>query len=238
MNPQHLQKDFLPKELVLRLVRDIPRENYAEKISLLNKYINEVKDTTDPDVLTVRANNEMGFIYWDAGQYEPAVRHYEKVLEVLAPPDYPFLYFHVSCMLIRCCRLIKQFELSMKWAENTLDKLDHTDSGFEKLNVLGEYADLLTGSGTPFNTKHLPVIDSIIRDLEFPETPADDPVQRINLLRALNKKWNRKLGSMHLADPEKKEELIAALKDYAASCEIGWYKKYAEKRLHEMVNAG
>jgi tetratricopeptide (TPR) repeat protein len=237
MNSKELQKDFLPKEIVLKLMLDIPRGNYAEKLALLDNYIDQVKDSFEPDILLVKSNNEKGLIYWDAKKYDLAIRHYEKVLEILGPSDYPFLYFHITYLLITCYRLTKQFGPSMQWAETALNNLDCTNSSFDKLITLTAYADLLAEAGLPFNERNTALIDIVIQELEFPSIPVVEPIERIKIISQEHKRWNQQLSKLHLIPRENKAEIIAALKDYVASCEIGWYKKYAAQRLKRIENA-
>ncbi|PIQ19789.1 MAG: hypothetical protein COW65_18735 [Cytophagales bacterium CG18_big_fil_WC_8_21_14_2_50_42_9] len=238
MNLIELQKDFLPKEIVLKLIRDVPKENYSEKLEILDNYINQVKDSFDADILLIKSNQEKGFIYWDAGKFDLAIKHYENVLEILAPADSPFIYFHIACMLITCYRLIEQFGSSMEWAETALGNLNSTDSSFyNKLSILTAYTDLLNETGTPFREKYTAIIDDLVQELEFPPVPVVEPIQKIKIISQEHKKWNQQLMQVHLIGMENKEKLITALKVYVASCEIGWYKKYAEQTLIRIENA-
>lgn len=238
MKSEELQKSFLPKEIVLKLALDIPRENYTEKIEILDHYINQVKDSFDPDILLIKSNQEKGFIYWDAEKYDLAIKQYEKVLEILGPSHYPFLYFHITYMLILCYRLLKQFGPSMQWAETALNNLTCTESSFsDKLSTLTAYMDLLNDAGRPFNEKYTPIIDNVIHEMEFPPVSAVDPLERIKITSHEHKKWNQRLSKVQLSGIENKEELITALKDYIASCDIGWYKKYAARKLQKIENA-
>ncbi|MCF0059093.1 hypothetical protein [Dyadobacter sp. CY356] len=235
MKLEELQKSFLPKEIFLKLVRDIPRENYAEKLELLDDYINQVKDFFDPDILFVRSNNEIGFIYWEAEKYDLAIIHYEKVLEILGPADYPFLYFNITYILIVCYRSLKQFSPSMQWADIAINNLTCTESTFsDKLSTLSAYMDLLNDAGRPFNEKYTPIIDNVIQEMEFPPVSVVDPLERIKIISQEHKKWNQRLMKVSLMSTENKEENITALKDYIATCEIGWYKKYAARKLQEI----
>lgn len=40
MNLKELKKDFLPKEIALKLMLDVPRENYGEKLTILDNLEN------------------------------------------------------------------------------------------------------------------------------------------------------------------------------------------------------
>lgn len=238
MNLGELKKDFLPKEIILKLMLDIPRENYSEKLEILDNYINQVKDSFEQDILLIKSNNQKGFIYWEAEKYNLAIKHYEKVLEILGPSDYPFLYFHIAYMLITCYRLTKQFGPSMQWAETALNNLNCTDSSFgDKLGILTAYTELLEEAGRPFNEKYTEIIDNVIQELEFPPVSAVEPIKRIKKISQEHKKWNQQLMKVDLISRENKGELTTALKDYVASCEIGWYKKYAAQRLKRIENA-
>ena len=238
MNLEELKKDFLPKEIVLKLMLDVPRENYAEKLEILDNYINQVKDSFEPDILLIRSNNQIGFIYWEAEKYDLAIKHYEKVLEILSASDYPFLYFHIAYMLITCYRLTKQFGPSMQWAETALNNLNDTDSSFYgKLGILTAYIEVLHEADMPFNEKYAAIIDNVIVQMEFPPISTDEPIERIKIINQEHKKWNQRLMKADVIGKENKGELITALKDYVASCDIGWYKKYAAQRLEKIENA-
>lgn len=217
---------------------DVPRENYAEKLEILDDYINHVKNSFEPNILLVKSNQEKGFIYWEAEKYDSAIKHYEKVLEVLGPSDYPFLYFHIASVLITCYRLTKQFGPSMQWAETALNNLNYTDSSFyDKLGILTAYTELLHEADMPFNEKYTAIIDNVILQMEFPPVSADEPIERIKIINQEHKKWNQRLMKVDVIGKENKGELITALKDYVASCDIGWYKKYAAQKLEKTENA-
>lgn len=215
---------------------DIPRENYAEKLEILDNYIDQVKDSFEPDILLINSNQEKGMIYWDAEKYDLAIPHYEKVMEVLGSLD--LSYYHVAYMLITCNRLNKQWGPSLKWATSTLDNLNNTHSSFyNKLSILNAYSDLLQETGMAFDEKYTPLIDKVILEMGFPPVPAIAPIERIKIIEQEHKNWNHRLMKVDQISKANKKEIIIALKDYISSCDIGWYKNYAAKRLERIENA-
>lgn len=225
-----LQRDFLPKEIVLQLYRDIARDDYSTKISVVSNYANTLTDTWDCTILNLRLNNEIAFFFWDAEEYPMAIQHYLKVVEVLKPEDYPSLYFFIIGQLIRCNRHILNFSESLKWADLAFSQINHTHSSFEKLNILKEYVDLLEDSKEAFSIKYIPVITTVIEDLGFPEV-LEDPKVTVNSMKDRNKFWNRKMSKITLMDRNNPQAQIEALEEFQKTCEIGWYKNFAAEML-------
>ncbi|GGF27911.1 hypothetical protein [Echinicola rosea] len=91
MNKAQLQRDWMPKELVLKLHRNLVPSNWEEKIRLLDNFFAHQEDMMDADVLYIRKNEQYAFFYWEAERYELSIIHYEKALTLLKPTDCPFL---------------------------------------------------------------------------------------------------------------------------------------------------
>ena len=109
MNIKDLNKDFLPRELVLKLFTEIPKEKINQRINLVANYAETIKGSMETEAFEVRLHDQFGFIYWEAGSYTKAIEHYTLAIKILRPVDYPFLYFHIVCLLIRCNRLLDKY---------------------------------------------------------------------------------------------------------------------------------
>lgn len=230
MNLEQLRKDFFPKEIVLKLHKEIPSSNYLKKIEMVKAYANEVSQSYDKDVLEIKLNNEIGFWYWDAEEYPFAIEHFEKAIDLLKPHDYPSLYFHIIGMLVRCNRLISNYGESMEWIKTAFRQIDHTHSYFEKLNVLNEYVDLLDDSKRLFDLDYIPIIKTVIDELGFPEK-LGKPIETIQSMRNRNLYWNQKLMDVKLMNRGNKDRLIEELTYFMESCEIDWYKRYVKDQI-------
>ncbi|SHM79463.1 Tetratricopeptide repeat-containing protein [Cyclobacterium lianum] len=232
MNKDQLTSDFLPKEIVLKLYRDIPIWDYQQQIELVNSYAETIIESMDPDVYAVKLHNQIGFCYCQAGRYPQAIAHFKKVIEHLAPSHHPSLYFHVIGLVIRSNRQMKEFGEAIYWAEIGLYNLDNAKSSFERLNILAGYVDVLKEAYEPFNQAYERIITHVIADLGFPETPTD-PIETVNALRTTNHIWNRKLSDLEvsLAHSKDDEQIISALENFRQHCPIEWYRKYAEKAI-------
>ncbi len=233
MNIQQLRSDFLTKEVVLQLYRDTPLADYKTRIATLEKHANPLKSTYDAEVYEVKMNDHIGFFYFEAKKYSLAIEHFSKVLEIMKPEDYPFLYFHVLGLLIRCNRLIKNYDEAVLWFETGVSTIEKVDSSFEKLNLLQEYVDLLLDARKIFNQEYNWIIQSIIDDLGFPET-LSEPVQTIQSMRERNRIWNRNLGKIKLLGRDNKTLMLIKMEEYYQNCEIQWYKNYAADRIAEL----
>lgn len=233
MNVDQLTSDFLPKELLFKLYRDIPFGDYRQQIELVHSYAKTLKADMDPEVFDIKLHHQIGSLYWEAGVYPDAIAHLIKVMKGLAPHHHPSLYFQVIGLLIRCNRQMQEFGRAFYWAEIALNKLEATKSSFEKLNILAEYVDVLSDANEPFNKEYEPVIQDVIVDLGFPERVADS-METVNTMRATNHIWNRKLSEVELslADLEDTNQIVRALDNFRQNCPIKWYRNYAENALN------
>lgn len=235
MNPAQLHQDFLPTDLVLQLVRDMAPDQYPEKIALVEAHAAKVVAQYDPEVLAIRLHNEIGFIYWDAGRWEDAIFHYEKVTAALKPGDHPFLYFHVACTMIQCHRHLENYPAALACAGQALEVIDQANSPFQSLTVLKEYVLTLEAAGQSFDTRHIPLLDHIHATLQFPPLQATDPIGKVKEMNELNRLWNRRLSSIQI-ESQTPEAKRAALRDFAATCPIGWYQDHVKDQFlnHEI----
>ncbi|MDN3687423.1 hypothetical protein [Cyclobacterium jeungdonense] len=233
MNTDQFTSDFLPKEIVLKLYRDVPIWDYQQQIDLVNSYAETVKETMDPDVFDIKLHHQIGFCYWQADAHPQAIVHYKKVIEKLKPHHYPFLYFNVISLLIRCNRLIAEFSESFYWCGIAFKYLEATTSSFDKLNILTEYVDVLADANESFNKEYEPIIKYVIADLGFPET-LTDPLETVNAMRTTNHIWNRKLSDVELSQVhlEDTDQIIRAFENFKQHCPIEWYRNYAENAIN------
>ncbi|MGC6431217.1 MAG: hypothetical protein ACON5F_09265 [Jejuia sp.] len=223
------EEEFLPRELGLKLMRDLPRSNYREKINLVDNYVKTIKSTFGSTAFEVRYHNEIGFIYWDAEEYALAVAHYKKAITPLDPKDYSYLYFLIICFLIRGERHLKNYASSYKWVDMAFKNMTFIESSFEKLNILKEYADLLKETGEDFDYDTNIIMD-IIEDLGF-KIALKNPVETIHLLKQNNLEWNKKFGKIVLMKNVSKEEVLDAYKEFKKNCPIKYYRNLASEKI-------
>ena len=233
MKKEDFEKDLMPPELVLKLTRDIPSNNYKEKLSLLHEHFEKLKASNlyHAEVLELKKDEQIAFIYWDASQFEESAFYYEKILNSLTPELAPNSYSMATFMVIRSYRLNRNYSASALWAEKILDKPELLSS-FSKLDALSEYVDLINETLSEFNRNYVSIILQIITELGFPVEYKDNPVESIAKIKELNRKWNLKMPTRRLPDSERKK----SWEEYINECEVGWYKNYAKERLDEMIN--
>jgi len=226
-----LKNDFLPKEIVIKLHRDLDPLDYKSRIKLVNQYAESIKSSFDDEVYQIKLNQELALLYWQGNQFHSAIEHYEQVVYKLQPEQYPMVYFHTIAMLCRCNRLIADYQQAHKWINLAFEQIHLSDSSFDNLYLLKEYADLILDYEISFDNKHIPIIKSVIKDLEFPELSLKQPLETIQFLSKMNSKWNRELSRISLMPGENIKAILSELKKYVKSCEIGWYRNYANKRI-------
>ena len=219
MNTNQLKQDFLPNEIVLKLYREFSTSDFEQRIIFFDNYAQSIKDTIDSEVFDIRYNNQIGFLYWEAGEYSRAIVHFKKVLEILKPQDHSFLYFHILVLLIRSSRMICNYSESLYWVEVGFSIMNSASSSFEKLDILGEYADLLIDTNSDFGLS-TEIIAQIIDDLGFPEQ-LSDPIDTINSIRNTHRIWNRKLSEISMKKIPDKNSRINAFEGFKNDCPIG-----------------
>ncbi|AWW30712.1 hypothetical protein DN752_11565 [Echinicola strongylocentroti] len=230
MNKAQLQRGCMPKELVLKLNQDLSPSDWKEKIRLLEEFFASQEDKMDADVLFIRKNEKFAFYYWEAEQYELSIIHYEKALTLLQPTDYPFLYHFITLQLITCYRHLGKYDAALVWFETALVNFTEENHSFELLNLLKSYVDILEATDGFFDENHMPFIQRVVADAGFPQ-PDDNPKTAIKSLSAMHLEWNMKLSMLYIDSNDGKIDRKTALKEYAATCPIGWYRDYAKERL-------
>ncbi|MBD8488800.1 hypothetical protein IFO69_08590 [Echinicola sp. CAU 1574] len=234
MDLDQLRKDFMPKELVLKLFTEIPSGHWEEQFKLLDDHFKSIKDQIDPDVFFIRTNQQYGFFSWEAGRYKEAINFYEQAISRLTYDDYDFLYHIISSQLIRCYRLIGNMEMAMQWFDTSVSKRRNVDSLFHLLDLMKEYRLIVLDTHKHFDEDYLENVQEIIDGLGFP-TELSDPITTLEEIETLNGVWNRKLGQLELNtrdDVKLKKEYLST---YKKECPIGWYRDYAAKALEKLA---
>ncbi|PZX53437.1 hypothetical protein LV84_03161 [Algoriphagus ratkowskyi] len=233
MNREQLQKDIFPAELILKLFGN--ETKLPDKITLINDYIEGVKGSYDAEVLKIIQNNQIAHIYWEAGNYEHAIAHFEIVVENMEPEDKPSLYFLALNLLIRSNRMLSKIEKALTWSIQALNNSHIATENYRLIN-LKEYAELLTDTEENFDDKYLPVIKSIIDFYGIP-IEVNDPIDTVKLIHQMHSYWAKKLtvleAKIRKSDPDM---MIREYEEYASSCEIEWYRNYAENSLERLKN--
>lgn len=233
MNREQLNADFFPSSLMLKLFSFEPKAELESKIILINEYVDEVRDSYEEDVVRIHLNNQIAFSYWMAERHEFAIKHFKIVVEKMEPADSPILYFQALNLLIKGNRILSNLPEAEKWAALALENhaLTHTISNLHNLN---EYAEVLLNSGKSFDKKYNSIIQSIIDEFGFPET-LEDPIETIRSMNKTHSLWAKKLTALE-ANYLKPglESTIKKYEEYAASCEIEWYRNYSLNSLKQL----
>ena len=238
MNIKDLNKDFLPRELVLKLFTEIPKEKINQRINLVANYAETIKGSMETEAFEVRLHDQFGFIYWEAGSYTKAIEHYTLAIKILRPVDYPFLYFHIVCLLIRCNRLLDKYSDSLNWAEEAFENIEHADSPFQVLTVLNEYVTFIESANISFNPIYTKIAKAVFIKLGF-TFKFLDPIETIKLMKKKNLNWNKKLNQIKRESRGKSSsENKKAYLEYKDSVEIKWYADYAATKIQELENVG
>ena len=239
MIKEQLKSEFLPKEIILKLHKEMEASDYESRVKLVEEYAKSIADSFDNDVYEIKLNNELGFLYWQGKQFHSAIRHYEKVIEILTAEHYPWVYFHTIGMLCRCNRLIKDYQKSLKWIILAFEQNELIDGSFDRLYLLTEYADLISESDISFNSAYLPLILEVIDGLEFDNIDSiENPIGTIQSLEQTKLKWNRELTRISLLPRDNKKAILIEFEKYYKYCEVGLYRNYAHDRIAELKNVG
>ncbi|WP_215224706.1 tetratricopeptide repeat protein [Echinicola shivajiensis] len=78
---EQFKREFLPKEILLKLASDFGAEQFEQKINLIKDYTLTIKSSFDSRVFKTRYNNEIGFVYWQAEQYESAIKFFRRAIK-------------------------------------------------------------------------------------------------------------------------------------------------------------
>ena len=151
----------------------------------------------------------------------------------MEPVDSPIIYFLSLLQLIRCNRILTNYEVAEKWAELALEN-HHLAPINYNLHILNDYADVLSETETSLAKKYYPLIQSIIDEYGFPER-LKAPFETIRSMSKRHKIWARKMGDLTLAYAKSDTvNTFQDLEEYIESCEIEWYRNYVSKTLKNL----
>lgn len=236
MKDQRYHQDFLPREIVLKLHRDIPKSNVEQRIELIKNHAKQVEADFEKEVYEVKLNTELGFCYWEAHQYSQSILYLEKVIAILKPELDDTIYFLSIGLLIRGNRILQNYQSALRWAESAFKNIHLTDSSFLKLNILEDYAALISDSQGTFKEGYKIIITEVIHTLGFPEK-GDNPLEVIHAMKAMNLTWNRKLREITLDSNKDLDADILAFERFRQNCPIRWYREYAENIIANIKNS-
>lgn len=225
--------EFLTPELTIRLWKDFKDDQYEAKIAMIREYAASIQSTLDPEVFEVKLNEQIGLSYYFGGQYQETIDCHKIILEILTPEDSPMSYFLAIGLIIRCSRLIGNFDQAFFWAKKAFAEVVHAPGFNFKLDLFKAYADLISDSKLEFDQSYLPIIQTVIDEAGFPQKLAE-PISAINSMWEMHQYWNRELMELTIAQHQNKESLLEEYQQYHNTCEIGWCRDYADKAISEI----
>ncbi|NMM47680.1 tetratricopeptide repeat protein [Marinigracilibium pacificum] len=230
MNVHRYSKDLLSKETTLKLYQDISITKVEDKIRLIIHEADIVRSSFDDDVFQVKLNNQIGFCYWEVGDYQKAITHFEKVIDLLNPEEDISLFFLTLNLLIKCNRLTSNYEKGFHWSSIAFNNIDKSKSPFEKLHLLTEYAGLVTDSKTKFDDDFIKFILDVINQFGM-NINVNSPIEAINEIHIINGTWNRKYSEIILTNTKDIAASIELYEEYKRNCPIEFYKNLANEKL-------
>jgi tetratricopeptide (TPR) repeat protein len=235
MNKDQLNKDFLSAELLLKMHSELTAKDFEEKIRLVQDYARSQKASWDEDVLQLKLNHEVGYIYYEAAQFASAITYLEKVVHQLSPSDHDLLYFLDLSLLVKSNLALQQFDQAKEWIEKALAELSQDSGIFQRLSIMEDYAEYLQAAGDTFADGYVPLLDGIVDELGFDKPLPAEPPERLALISRENAIWNRKLMKIELQTRHQPEKRQMALNAYLQKCEIAWYRDYARQSLEKLT---
>ena len=142
-------------------------------------------------------------------------------------------YFLTIGLILRCSRLIGNFDQAFFWAKKAFAEVMHAPGFNFKLDLFKAYADLISDSKLEFDQSYLPIIQTVIDEAGFPQKLAE-PISAINSMWEMHQYWNRELMELTIAQHQNKESLLEEYQQYHNTCEIGWCRDYADKAISEI----
>lgn len=232
---EDLHTGFIADEVMLKLIRDIPQENYEEKLELIEAEKERVEGTFDAAALNIRYHNERGFAYWQAEKLEEALEEFGEAQQALPPADYPSFYMGLLRFLISINRRLGNFEDAQTWVDAAVAHLAETESSFDRLSILEEYVLLLGDTEAAFDAQYQPLIDTAKTELDFQIQLSGNAVADVNTMRELHLEWNQRFGRI-MVDHDKlsKQGLISRMQQYKNECPIGWYQAHAQDQIDRL----
>jgi hypothetical protein len=225
LNLRKNEREFFDTEVTLKLYREFDFNDYEARIAYVKAEAEKVRSHFDEACFTEKLSSRIAHCYLDAEKFGEAIPYLAKEVELKDKWD--SFYLFPIWLLIRCNRLIKDFEKGLYWSEKAFSLFDQANA-MDKLNVFVEYSKLLMDYEKPFNPDYLHFIQEIIDEHGFPQR-LEEPTATIQSLDVMNRKWNRKLSDISMMKTADKAEKITLFHKYIEVCEIGWYRENAEK---------
>jgi hypothetical protein len=227
---------FPSKEIMLKLYRDLKDAGSMVQIAAFKDYLNSVKEEVDAQKIEIKLNQQVGFIHFQHEEYSDAIRHLEKVYNLVSVAGDPSEYFFNLTLLIDAHRHCRNYGNAFAWFDIAVANIKLAPSPFDKLSIITRYVDLLHAAGQPFNHSYNVIVEEIAIALGLPDVKWHSITDRVKTIQALNKQWNRRLGTLTLSKL-KNNDLIKAYEAYKEECEIGWYREYAQRVIDKLKAA-
>ncbi len=226
--------EFFSSEFIIKLYRDMRNVELDTKIQFLFEYIETVKEQYTPDLVDYLKKGQLSLFYFDHQQYENALPLFEEIATREAPKGTSGNHMY-ALLLIRTHRLLKNYPAAFSILEEKLVSNKKKLSGFETLDLLGDYLHLCEDTAWFFDPKFEPAIQFVIEELGFQEKKLE-PMDQIKFLTSTHQDWNKRLGEIHLKKDISNEIKIKMFEIYQEECTIGWYRDYAGKTIINLRN--
>jgi|688.fasta_scaffold785563_2 tetratricopeptide (TPR) repeat protein len=223
MTQENRKGEFLSKDIIFKIYNELKDADSATKINAFLDYVKTVKQDFDDVLVESEVAKQLGLIYFQENEYSAALPYFEKVDDIGKRNGKQSDHLN-SLLLIRTNRLLKRYEQSFYWFNQTLESINGTESAFCFLDIMGDYVDLCQDANFTFDSKHELLVNKIIRELGI-TTKETNPIKQIHNIREKNRFWNIELGKI-ITQKVNDTERENLLKNYIAECEIKWYKDY------------
>ena len=235
MTQGNRKKEFPSKDIILKIYEELKGADSATKINVFLDYVETVKQDFDEIYVESEVAKQIGLIYFHENAYSEALPYFEKVDEIEKRNGKPSDHLN-SLLLIRTNRLLKRYEQSLYWYNQTFESINDTDSAFRLLDIMGDYVDLCQDANISFDSKHEFLVDKIIRELGIIKKETN-PIKQIHFMRQKNRYWNIELGKI-LTQKVNDSERENLLRNYIAECEIKWYTDYVLQMIKKPSENG
>jgi tetratricopeptide (TPR) repeat protein len=231
MIQQEENKEFMSKDINLKLYKELRDADSTTKINAFREYAETIKEKFDERFVEIESAKQLGLIHFEHKEYLEALPYFEKADETENREGKSYGHLN-SLLLIRTNRLLKRYDQSLYWFEKALKSIKETDSAFMLLDIIGDYADLCQDADFSFDSKYEYLINKIVQELGFPNKDIE-PIANVHRLRELNKYWNVQLCKISIHEISDQEKVIF-YKKYIDDCEIKWYKDYVQEMLERL----
>ncbi|MEQ6118064.1 tetratricopeptide repeat protein [Reichenbachiella sp. MALMAid0571] len=228
MTPRGRNREFLSKDIILKIHNELKDADSATRINTFLNYVETVKQDFDEIFVEIEVAKQLGLIHFENKEYLVALPYFEKVDEIKKREGKQSDHLN-SLLLIRTNRLLKRYEQSFYWFNRTLESINDTDSAFCLLDIMGDYVDLCQDANISFDSKHDLLVNKIIQELGITKKETNF-IKQIHHIRERNRYWNIELGKI-LIQKVSDTEKVNLFKNYIAKCEIKWYRDYVLEML-------